>query len=160
MMRSSARCVWRSVCTFSPLTARPSGLCDRREARSYQGFCAHYKPVRLSWARLLKRVFEIDLKHCPNGGGELKIIAAIMDAPVIVPLGQKCGEMSCSVSWLFASHDWVEVARANGYSLLELERVRIDRAAARRLGIPVDPARTTSIGCNVMQLRATLEQNN
>jgi len=40
--------------------------------------CAHHGPVRLSWARLLKRVFEIDLEHCPNCGGELKIIAAIL----------------------------------------------------------------------------------
>ena len=40
-------------------------------------------PVRMSWARLLKRVFEIDLELCPNCGGELKIIAAILEAPVI-----------------------------------------------------------------------------
>ena len=45
--------------------------------------CAHHSPVRLSWAKLLKRVFEIDLEHCPNCGGELKIIAAILEAPVI-----------------------------------------------------------------------------
>ena len=45
--------------------------------------CAHHRPVRLSWARLLKRVFELDLEHCPNCGGELKIIAAILEAPVI-----------------------------------------------------------------------------
>ena len=45
--------------------------------------CAHHRPVRLSWARLLKRVFDIDLEHCPNCGGELKIIAAILEAPVI-----------------------------------------------------------------------------
>jgi hypothetical protein len=46
--------------------------------------CAHGRPARISWARLLKRVFEIDLEHCPNcGGGELKIIAAILEAPVI-----------------------------------------------------------------------------
>ena len=38
----------------------------------------------MSWARLLKRVFEIDLGHCPNCAGELKIIAAILEAPVIV----------------------------------------------------------------------------
>ena len=37
----------------------------------------------MSWARLLKRVFEIDLEDCPNCGGELKIIAAILEAPVI-----------------------------------------------------------------------------
>jgi len=45
--------------------------------------CAHHRPVRLSWARLLKRVFYIDLEHCPNCGGEMKIIAAILEAPVI-----------------------------------------------------------------------------
>lgn len=42
------------------------------------------RPHRISWARLLKRVFDIDMPHCPNyGAGELKIIAAIMERPVI-----------------------------------------------------------------------------
>jgi hypothetical protein len=45
--------------------------------------CAHHHPVRLSWARLLKRVFDLDLEHCPNCGGELKFIAAILGQPVI-----------------------------------------------------------------------------
>ncbi|MFN8737048.1 MAG: transposase [Betaproteobacteria bacterium] len=41
-------------------------------------------PHRISWARLLKRVFDIDMQHCPNcGGGELKIIAAILERPAI-----------------------------------------------------------------------------
>jgi len=44
---------------------------------------AHRRPVRLSWATLLKLVFEIDMEHCPNCGGELKIIAAILEQPVI-----------------------------------------------------------------------------
>ena len=39
--------------------------------------------MRLSWAKLLKRVFEIDMEHCPNSGGEPKIIDAILEAPVI-----------------------------------------------------------------------------
>lgn len=36
------------------------------------------RPVRLSWTRLPKRVFEIDLEHCPNCGGELKVIATTL----------------------------------------------------------------------------------
>ena len=39
--------------------------------------CAHHRPMRLSWAKLLKRVFEVDLEHCPNCGGELKVIPVI-----------------------------------------------------------------------------------
>ena len=43
-----------------------------------EAICAHRRPVRLSWAKLLKRVLEIDLEHCPNCGGELKIVAPIL----------------------------------------------------------------------------------
>ena len=39
--------------------------------------------MRLSWAKLLKCVFELDLEHCPNCGGVLKIIAAILAQSVI-----------------------------------------------------------------------------
>ncbi|MFM9999387.1 MAG: transposase [Burkholderiaceae bacterium] len=49
------------------------------EAETAQG-----GPARISWARLLKRVFDIDMQFCPNcGAGELKIIAAILERPVI-----------------------------------------------------------------------------
>ena len=58
-----------SVRSSSPASAEPA--------------CAYHRAARLSWARLLKRVFAIDLEQCPNCGGELKIIAAIIDAPVI-----------------------------------------------------------------------------
>ncbi|MEO7851495.1 MAG: transposase [Rubrivivax sp.] len=54
-----------------PAQAAPPAECEAT--------CAHHRPVRLSWAKLLKRVFEIDLEHCPNCGGQLKIIAAIME---------------------------------------------------------------------------------
>jgi hypothetical protein len=41
---------------------------------------------RISWARprLIKRVFDLDMQHCPHcGAGELKIIAAIPELPVV-----------------------------------------------------------------------------
>ena len=53
-----------------PVQAAPPAECEAN--------CAHHCPVRLSWAKLLKRVFELDLAHCPNCSGELKIIAAIL----------------------------------------------------------------------------------
>ena len=40
----------------------------------------------LSWARLLKRVFEIDMTACSKCGGPLTIIAAIVDPPVITKI--------------------------------------------------------------------------
>ena len=39
--------------------------------------------MRLGWAKLLKRDSWIGMEHCPNRGGELKIIAAILEQPVI-----------------------------------------------------------------------------
>jgi len=45
---------------------------------------AHGAPARMSWARLLKRVFEFELEHCPQCGGEFRIIAAIEEPAVIV----------------------------------------------------------------------------
>ena len=37
----------------------------------------------IPWARLLKRVFALDLEHCPNCAGKLTIIAAIVEAKAI-----------------------------------------------------------------------------
>ena len=43
-------------------------------------------PARMCWARLLKRVFDLDLEHCPQCGGNMKIIAAIEEPAVIVKI--------------------------------------------------------------------------
>ena len=40
----------------------------------------------MSWARLLKRVFNIDVEHCPNCGGNLKIIAVILEFSAIAKI--------------------------------------------------------------------------
>jgi hypothetical protein len=63
----------------APEQANEAAAADPCEAETVQP-----RPHRISWARLLKRVFDIDLQHCPNcGAGELKIIAAILERPVI-----------------------------------------------------------------------------
>jgi Putative transposase len=43
---------------------------------------AHSAPVRMTWAWLLKRVFDIDIEHCACGG-KLKLIAVIEEPAVI-----------------------------------------------------------------------------
>jgi hypothetical protein len=69
----------------------PQGPPDREElateadsAAECEVETAQVESHRISWARLLKRVFDIDMQHCPNcGAAELKIIAAILERPVI-----------------------------------------------------------------------------
>jgi hypothetical protein len=62
----------------------PTRRQDRPEHRSARYLRRESKNSRsLSCARLLKRVFDLDLEHCPNCGGELKIIAAVLEQPVI-----------------------------------------------------------------------------
>ena len=49
---------------------------ERATETSSEGAHAQGAPPRMSWAQLLKRVFDIDVEHCPNCAGALKIIAA------------------------------------------------------------------------------------
>ena len=72
--------------------------------------CAHHRPVRLSWARLLKRVFELDLEHCPNCGGELKIVAAILEAPVIEKILTHLGLQARAPPRAPARGPWLQAA--------------------------------------------------
>ncbi len=53
---------------------------------------ARHRPVRLSWARLLKRAFILDLEQCPNCGGELKIIAATFEQPMVETILTQLGQ--------------------------------------------------------------------
>ena len=36
--------------------------------------------VCICWAHLLKRIFDIDIEHCLSCGGNMRIIAAILEA--------------------------------------------------------------------------------
>ena len=47
---------------------------------------ASLQAARMGWARLLKRVFEFDLEHCPQCGGDFKIIAVIEEPALIVKI--------------------------------------------------------------------------
>ena len=76
----------RSEIIPSPVEQATEPACDHAHAQG--------APARMSWARLLKRVFDIDIEHCPNCGGSLKIIAcpelrrraAIEHPPAIVKI--------------------------------------------------------------------------
>ena len=62
--------------------AGPAEATGASESGSTEQSCTHGRPARIAWVRLLKRVFELDLEHCPNCAGGLRI-AVILEAPVI-----------------------------------------------------------------------------
>jgi hypothetical protein len=43
----------------------------------------HGQPMRLGWAKLLKRLFNLDLTRCPHCGGQVSIVAAILQRQAI-----------------------------------------------------------------------------
>jgi hypothetical protein len=43
----------------------------------------HGRPMRLGWAKLLKRFFNLDLTQCQRWGGDLRIVAAIVKRQAI-----------------------------------------------------------------------------
>ena len=74
--------------------------------------CTHSRPARISWARLLKRVFEIDIEHCPNCGGQLKIIAAILESAVIERIVTHLGLQARAPPRVPARGDFQQAARS------------------------------------------------
>jgi hypothetical protein len=50
---------------------------EQATARACDHAHAQGAPPRMSWARLLKRVFDIDIEHSPNCGGALKIMSVL-----------------------------------------------------------------------------------
>jgi hypothetical protein len=68
------------------------------------------RPHRTRWAWQLKRVFDIDMQHCPNcGGGELKILAAVLERLVVEKILTHLGldpQPSSRVRACEAEHDF------------------------------------------------------
>ena len=62
---------------------RPDGHASVSEHTAAEPTCTHRQPACMSWARLLRLMFQIDLEHGPNCGGQLKIVAAILESAVI-----------------------------------------------------------------------------
>ena len=66
------------------LVMSPLELMQRRAALVARPLAERGGPVaRLfvthNWAKLLKRVVDLDLENCPNCGGELRMLAAILE---------------------------------------------------------------------------------
>ena len=57
----------------------PSAPVNAHEVCDHHAQSPPASPARMSWACLLKRVFDIDMQYCANCGGRLQIIAAIVD---------------------------------------------------------------------------------
>ena len=57
----------------------PSEPLNAHQACDHHAQSPPASPARMSWACLLKRVFDIDLEHCANCGSRLQIIAVSTD---------------------------------------------------------------------------------
>ena len=58
----------------------PEAPAQTTQPADCEASCAHHRPVRLSLAKLLNRVFEIDLGHCPNSRTQPTPVALVTGA--------------------------------------------------------------------------------
>jgi hypothetical protein len=63
--------------------AGPRGGEQGRSAQSDRDHSPDAHALRRSWAQLIKRVYEVDPLLCPSCGGEMRIIAFIIDHDVV-----------------------------------------------------------------------------
>jgi len=63
--------------------AGPRGGEQARSAQAGRDHSPDARALRRSWAQLIKRVYEVDPLVCPKCGGEMRIIAFIIDHDVV-----------------------------------------------------------------------------
>ena len=91
---------------------------------------AAHTPGSYQLGRLLERVFEIDLEHCPNGGGEPTIIAAILESAVIERILTHLGLQARASPRAPARPTWLNVPPST---------LKIPRRATKPDGSVLDP---------------------
>ncbi len=75
---------WRS--SVIPDLRSETEVCIEQSSTEDKSFDKKDKKGRrhyISWSRLLRRMFDIDVEKCPNCGGQIKIVAAIEEPGVI-----------------------------------------------------------------------------
>ena len=70
---------------------RPEDKVDEEAKDTAVVACTGIRKQYMPWARLLKRVFGIDIETCPHCQGKLKIIAAIEDPAIIAKILKHLG---------------------------------------------------------------------
>ena len=79
------------------------------EQAATKGTCehaAHSAPLRMSWARMLRRVFDIDIERCACGG-KLKFVAVIEQPEVIAKILTHLGLAAQPPPIAPARRDWL-----------------------------------------------------
>lgn len=71
------------VSTPSAASPTPEAPAQATQPTECKASHTHHFTVRLRQVKLFKRMVDLDLEHCPSCGGEQKIIAAILEQPVI-----------------------------------------------------------------------------
>ena len=84
-------CTQRQVARAGGVAASRTPRAGRTTRRMRGKVCASPPRTAELGQALRKRVFETDLEHCPNCGGDLKIIAAIFKQPVIEKIVTRLG---------------------------------------------------------------------
>ena len=77
---------YRSLVTLAP-SEKINKTSHKEQKKSKQSYS-------IGWAKMLKRVFDIDIQTCPECGGQVKIISAIHNQQVIKRILSHIGESS------------------------------------------------------------------